>query len=102
MSQVPQELRDELPSFEKHESQEHGPINWSALTSIQGARSMAEITTLVGLAAVIFWLIQGIVIWTHTPTYVFPKPTQVVSTFVKDFTSTEIHALHVTTIEFLS
>ena len=103
MSQVPQELRDEIPSFEKHEGrEEHGPIDWSALTSIQGARSMAEITTLVGLAAVIFWLIQGIVVWTHTPTYVFPKPTEVVKTFVQDFTSTEIHSLWVTTIEFLS
>src|ERR1700704_5971251 len=103
MSQVPQELRDEIPSFEKHEGrEEHGPIDWSALTSIQGARSMAEITTLVGLAAVIFWLIQGIVVWTHTPTYVFPRPTEVVKTFVQDFTSTEIHSLWVTTIEFLS
>jgi NitT/TauT family transport system permease protein len=102
MSQVPQELRDEIPSFEKHEGHEHGPIDWSALTSIQGARSMAEITTLVGLAVAIFWLIQGIVIWTHTPTYVFPKPTEVVKTFVQDFTSTEIHSLWVTTIEFLS
>jgi NitT/TauT family transport system permease protein len=63
---------------------------------------MAEITTLVGLAAVIFWLIQGIVVWTHTPTYVFPKPTEVVKTFVQDFSSTEIHSLWITTIEFLS
>ena len=63
---------------------------------------MAEITTLIGLAVAIFWLIQGIVIWTHTPTYVFPKPTEVVKTFVQDFTSTEIHSLWVTTIEFLS
>jgi NitT/TauT family transport system permease protein len=102
MSQVPQELRDEIPSFEKHEHEQHGPIDWSALTSIQGARSMAEITTLVGLAAAIFWLIQGIVVWTHTPTYVFPKPTEVVKTFVQDFSSTEIHSLWVTTIEFLS
>jgi NitT/TauT family transport system permease protein len=102
MSQVPQELRDEIPSFEKHERGEHGPIDWSALTSIQGARSLAEITSLVGLAAVIFWVIQGIVVWTHTPTYVFPKPTEVVKIFVQDFTSTEIHSLWVTTIEFLS
>ena len=102
MSQVPQELRDEIPSFEKHESHEHGPIDWSALTSIQGARSTAEIAGLVGLAVAIFWLIQGIVVWTHTPTYVFPRPTEVVKTFVQDFTSTEIHSLWVTTIEFLS
>jgi NitT/TauT family transport system permease protein len=103
MSQVPQELRDEIPSFEKQGArEEHGPIDWSALTSIQGARSMAEIAGLVGLAVAIFWLIQAIVVWTRTPTYVFPKPTEVVKTFVQDFTSTEIHSLWVTTIEFLS
>jgi len=103
MSQVPQELRDEIPSFEKQGShEEHGPINWSALTSIQGARSLAEVGTLVGLFAAIFFLVQGILVWTNTPSYVFPKPIDVVKTFAQDFTSTEIHALRVTTIEFLS
>jgi ABC-type nitrate/sulfonate/bicarbonate transport system, permease component len=103
MSQVPQELRDEIPSFDKQDShEEHGPINWSGLTSIQGARSSAEIATLVGLFAVIFFLVQGILVWTNTPAYVFPKPIDVVKTFAQDFTSTEIHALKVTTIEFLA
>jgi NitT/TauT family transport system permease protein len=103
MSQVPQELRDEIPSFEKQAAhEEHGPINWSALTSIQGARSFAEVGTLVGLFAAIFFLVQGILVWTNTPSYVFPKPIDVVKTFAQDFTSTEIHALKVTTIEFLS
>jgi NitT/TauT family transport system permease protein len=102
MSQVPQELRDEIPSFEKQAHEEQGPINWSALTSIQGARSFAEIAALLGLFAAIFFVVQGIVVWTHTPTYVFPRPTDVVRTFAQDFTSTEIHSLKVTTIEFLS
>ena len=103
MSQVPQELRDEIPSFEKQAAhEEHGPINWSALTSIQGARSFAEVGTLVGLFAAIFFLVQGILVWTNTPSYVFPKPIDVVKTFAQDFTSTEIHALKITTIEFLS
>ena len=103
MSQVPQELRDEIPSFEKHEArEEHGPIDWSALTSIQGARSMVEIATLIGLFAAIFFLVQGIVVWTNTPSYVFPKPIDTVKTFAQDFTSTEIHALKVTSMEFLA
>jgi NitT/TauT family transport system permease protein len=102
MSQVPQELRDEIPSFEKPAHEEHGPINWSALTSIQGARSFAEIATLVGLFAAIFFLVQGIVVWTNTPTYVFPKPTDVVTTFVQDFSSTEMHSLKVTAMEFIA
>ena len=102
MSRVPQELRDEIPSFEKTAHEEQGPINWSALTSIQGARSFAEIAALLGLLAAIFFLVQGIVVWTHTPTYVFPKPIDVVKTFAQDFTSTEIHSLKVTSIEFLA
>ena len=52
MSQVPQELRDEIPSFEKQAAhEEHGPINWSALTSIQGARSFEEIQHLAHKSA---------------------------------------------------
>jgi NitT/TauT family transport system permease protein len=102
MSEVPQELRDEIPSFEKPAHEEHGPINWSALTSVPAARSFAEIAALVGLFVAIFFLVQGIVVWTHTPTYVFPKPTEVVKTFFQDFTSTEIHSLKVTAMEFLT
>jgi NitT/TauT family transport system permease protein len=102
MSQVPQELRDEIPSFEKPAHEEQGPINWSALTSVPAARSFAEIAALVGLFVAIFFIVQGIVVWTNTPTYVFPKPTDVVRTFFQDFTSTEIHSLKVTAMEFLT
>jgi NitT/TauT family transport system permease protein len=102
MSDVPQELRDEIPSFEKQAHEEQGPINWSALTSVQGARSLAEVAALLGLFVAVFFLVQGIVVWTNTPSYVFPKPTDVVKTFAQDFTSTEIHSLKVTSIEFLA
>jgi NitT/TauT family transport system permease protein len=102
MAQVPQELRDEIPSFEKKAHEEHGPIDWSALNSIPAARSALEIACLIGLFVAIFFLIQGIVVWTNTPAYVFPKPTEVVKTFVQDFTSTEVHSLKVTSIEFLA
>ena len=102
MSQVPQELRDDIPSFDKPAHEEQGPINWSALTAVPAARSFAEIAALVGLFVAIFFLVQGIVVWTDTPTYVFPKPTEVVKTFFQDFSSTEIHSLKVTAIEFLT
>jgi NitT/TauT family transport system permease protein len=102
VSQVPNELRDEIPSFERTAHAEHGPIDWSALTSFQGARSTMEIAVLVGLFAAIFFLVQGILGWTHTPAYVFPKPIDTVKTFAENFTSTEIHALKVTAMEFLS
>ena len=54
MSQVPEELRDEIPSFEKSAREERGPIDWSALTSFQGARSALEIAVLLGLFAANF------------------------------------------------
>src|SRR5262245_48010980 len=104
MGEVPQELRDEIPSFEAQEAQarSHGPIDWTGLTSVPGARSALEIAALIGLFVIVFFVVQGIVVWTDTPSYVFPKPTDVVQTFVQDFTSTEIHALKVTAIEFVS
>ena len=74
MAEVPRELRDEIPSFDKSGHEEHGPIDWSALTSVQGARSAVEIACLLGLFAAIFFLLQGILVWTNTPAYVFPKP----------------------------
>src|SRR5262245_55652163 len=102
MSDVPQELRDEIPSFDKQEAHDHGPIDWSGLTSVPGARSVVEIAALIGLFVVVFFIVHGIVVWTNTPSYVFPKPTSIVTTFVQDFSSTEIHSLKVTGIEFLA
>src|SRR5262249_45613490 len=102
MSDVPRELRDEIPSFEKPAHTEQGPINWSGLTSVPAARSFMEIAVLIGLFVAIFFLVQGIVVWTNTPTYVFPKPTDVVRTFFQDLTTTEMHSVKVTAMEFLT
>ena len=102
MSDVPQELRDEIPSFERQDARDHGPIDWSGLTSVPGARSAVEIAALIALFVAVFFIVQGVVVWTHTPSYVFPKPTDIVRTFVNDFTSTEMHSLKVTGIEFLA
>jgi NitT/TauT family transport system permease protein len=103
MSQVPTELRDEIPTFEERPvAAEHGPIDWSALTHVQGARSALEVSVLIAIFAGIFFLLQGILDWTHTPTYVFPKPIETVKTFVNDFTTSELHSLSVTGSEFLA
>jgi NitT/TauT family transport system permease protein len=102
VSDVPQELRDEIPSFERQDPRDHGPIDWSGLTSVPGARSAVEIAALIALFVAVFFIVQGVVVWTHTPSYVFPKPTDIVRTFVHDFTSTEVHSLKVTGIEFLA
>ena len=52
MAEVPSELRDEIPSFEEAAPhQEHGPLDWSALTSIRTAKSTGACLSL--------WLATG-------------------------------------------
>jgi NitT/TauT family transport system permease protein len=98
---VPTELRDEIPSFEEQKSQDHGPIDWSALTSVRTARSALEIGTIIAIAVAVFFGVELYLRMSNTPTYVFPKPTAVVETLFSDFGSLYAHDLWVTMQEFL-
>jgi NitT/TauT family transport system permease protein len=104
VSQVPSELRDEIPSFEGKPvtAGDHGPIDWTGLTSIRTAKSAAEIGTIIGLFALIFFGIELVLRWTNTPSYVFPKPIAVVKTLANEFTGVYAHHLWVTMYEFLA
>jgi NitT/TauT family transport system permease protein len=103
MSEVPTELRDEIPSFEAQGKRaDHGPIDWSGLTSIRTAKSAMEIGAIIALAAAVFFGLELILRWTNTPTYVFPKPIDVVRTLANQFTSVYAHHLWVTMSEFLT
>jgi NitT/TauT family transport system permease protein len=66
------------------------------------ARSALEIGTIVGLAAAIFFGLEAILRWTNTPTYVFPKPIDVVRVLWNEFASVFAHHLWVTMYEFLA
>ena len=102
MSQVPTELRDEVPTFEEAPpAREHGPIDWTALTSIRTAKSALEIGTIVALAGVVFFGLEAILRVTNTPEFVFPKPIDVVQTLVTDFGTLYAPHLWVTMQEFL-
>jgi len=102
MSNVPSELRDDIPTFDdRPASQDHGPIDWTGLTSVRMARSALEIAAIVGLAAAIFFGLEAILRWTNTPTYVFPKPIDVVRVLWNEFASVFAHHLWVTMYEFL-
>ena len=102
MAEVPSELRDEIPSFEEAAPhQEHGPLDWSALTSIRTAKSAFEIAAIVGFAAGLFFLIQGILTWTNEPQYVIPRPISVVKALGTDFGTQYGHHLWVTFQEFI-
>ncbi len=98
---APTELRDEIPRFDHAARGDHGPIDWSALTSIRTAKSALEIGTIIGLFGVVFFGLELILRWSNTPTYVFPKPIAVVRTLVNEFTGVYAHHLWVTMYEFL-
>ena len=102
MSQVPNELRDEIPSFEGHEAAgDRGPIDWTGLTSIRTAKSALEILSIIALAVAVFFGAELWLRWSDTPTYVFPKPVDVVKSLFNDFTGLYAHHLWVTMQEFL-
>lgn len=102
MSPAPGELRDELPSFGDDIPQAaQGPINWSAMSSVRGARSAVEIAAIVVIALIVFWGVELYVRVSHTPEYVFPAPTAVVRTLFGDFGSTYAPHLWVTVREML-
>jgi len=103
VSNVPSELRDDIPTFDKPAAAgDHGPIDWTALTSMRTARSALEIGTIVAIFAAVFFGLELILRWTNTPTYVFPKPVDVVRTLFDQFASVYAHHLWVTMYEFLA
>lgn len=101
MSEVPKELRDEIPSFDEAPAPyDHGPVDLSGLTSVRGAKNAVEIGTVLAIAVCVFFGIEGILRVTNTPSYVFPKPTAVVSALTQDFWLQYGHHLWVTLQEF--
>jgi NitT/TauT family transport system permease protein len=102
MSEVPRELRDEIPSFEEAPAhRDHGPIDWTGLTSIRTAKTALEIGTIIAIAFAVFFLLQGILTWTNEPEYVIPRPISVVKALGTDFGTQYGHHLWVTLQEFL-
>lgn len=104
MSEIPRELRDDIPTFEQAPPArgDHGPIDWSALTSIRTAKSALEIGTIAALAFGVFFGMEAILRATNTPTYVFPRPLDVVRALADDFGVVYVPHLWVTMEEFLA
>ena len=52
--------RDEIPSFdEAPHDRDHGPIDWTAFTSVRTAKSALEIGTIIAIAVVVFFGARG-------------------------------------------
>jgi NitT/TauT family transport system permease protein len=102
VSEVPRELRDEVPTFDDSEKKaDHGPIDWTGITSFRPAKTALEIVAIVGLFLAVFFGLELILRVTDTPTYVFPKPIDVVQTLFADFGTLYAPHLWVTMQEFL-
>lgn len=101
MSEVPRELRDEIPSFDNEPGgRDHGTVDWTGLTSIRGAKSALEIGTIAAIAVTVFFGLEFILRLSDTPAYIFPKPTAVVGALTDDFWLQYGHHLWVTLQEF--
>jgi NitT/TauT family transport system permease protein len=101
VNEVPRELRDEIPSFDDEPAHhDHGPIDWTGLTSVRGAKSTLEIGTIIAIAVGVFFGLEAILRLSDTPAYVFPKPTAVVAALTDDFQLQYGHHLWVTLQEF--
>jgi NitT/TauT family transport system permease protein len=91
---VRSELRDEIPTFgEEAPAAEHGPIEWRGLTSIQTAKSLLEVGAIIAVAAAVFFGLQAALSLSGTPSYVFPKPIDIVTTLFTEFGSVYASAL---------
>ena len=102
MSEVPKELRDDIPTFDDtSRTKEHGPIDWTGITSFAPAKTALEIVAIVGLFLAVFFGLELILRVTDTPTYVFPKPIATVKTLFADFGTLYAPHLWVTMQEFL-
>lgn len=101
MSDVPNELANEIPSFEENQHQDHGLINWTAFTSVRGAKSMLEIATIILIAVVVFFGLEGLLRAIHEPEYVIPRPISVFKALGTNFELNYGHHLWVTLQEFL-
>jgi NitT/TauT family transport system permease protein len=102
LSEVPRELRDEIPTFDAEPAHvNHGLIDWTALTSIRTAKTAGEIGTIILIAVCVFFGTEGILRWTNEPEYVIPRPISVVKALGTDFSLNYGHHLWVTLQEFV-
>ncbi len=79
---------EEIPSYEASPGGKHGassPVDMSSLTAGPGIRSVAEVVAIIGVAVAVFFGLEGLLILSETPEFVFPRPTAVVATLFNDF-----------------
>jgi len=80
------DLVEKIPDFNSNNGvNDKGPIDMSAVATLKRAKGLREIISVLALAVVVVTLLELILIWTKTPTYVFPHPTAVIHSLFTDF-----------------
>jgi NitT/TauT family transport system permease protein len=71
-------------------------MQWDSITSIQTAKSFLEVGAIILVAALVFFGVEEALRISGTPSYVFPKPTAIVTALATNFTSIYAPALWAT------
>ena len=80
------DLVEKIPDFNSNNGvNDKGPIDMSAVATLKRAKGLREILSVLALAVVVVSLLELVLIWTKTPTYVFPHPTAVIHSLFTDF-----------------
>jgi NitT/TauT family transport system permease protein len=88
------DLAEKIPDFSSKEGTTNGgPVDMSAVASVRVAKGFKEIIAVLLLAVVVVSSIELILIWSKTPSYVFPRPTAIIKTLFADFGSLYIAPL---------
>ena len=82
---APDNLAEKIPDFNGSNSGAANPVDMTAVASIRRAKGLKEIASVIALAIFVVTMLEMILTWTHTPAYVFPKPTAIINSLFKDF-----------------
>ena len=94
-------LAERIPDFNSQgKAPTGGPVDVRALASLRRAKGFKEIAKVLLLALFVVTLLEFILKWTHTPLYVFPRPTLVIKSLFHDFNSLYRASLFQTIQEF--
>src|SRR5689334_20153988 len=87
MAAVDRQLRDNIPSFDKHDGDQPVDIsNWSGLASELGLiKSGAEWLTIVAVFAAIIGSGEFLLRWFEVPPYIMPTPSLIFMALIRDF-----------------
>ena len=88
MASVDRELKDQIPSFERHEAGQASVdiSNWSGVTSTLGViRTGAEWAAILLTAVLIVGGAELALWWYQVPPYIMPRPSLIATALVKSF-----------------